>query len=70
MADEKKLTNEEITDEKANEAAGGFLISEFKCEGGCGRTYSGRAPASINGKPCCSNCYAKYLEKERPQRRP
>ena len=66
MADEKKLTkeeikNEELTDEQVNEAVGGVgYASSFRCQGGCGRTYSGTPAGHVNGKKYCVNCFAKY----------
>ena len=74
MEDEKKLKkeeikNEELTDEQLNKSAGGMIFFQYKCECGCGRTYLGRAPFYVNGKPCCVTCYTKYQNEERPQRR-
>ena len=67
MADEKKLTkeeikNEELTDEQANEASGGasYRVSQFTCQGGCGRTYYGTAPIVVKGRKFCGNCYKNY----------
>ena len=48
MADEKKIKNEELTDEQVNAAAGGFVYNEYQCQGGCGRKYSGKVQANIN----------------------
>ena len=70
MADEKKLTNEEITDEQANEASGGSGSKAYTCGGGCGKSYWGTVPFYFNGKPCCANCYAKLQQQQgRPERR-
>ena len=64
MADDKKLADKELTDEQANAAAGGFVNNEYKCQGGCGRKYSGRVPYYVNNKPYCVNCYAKYEQSQ------
>ena len=59
MADEKKLTSEEITDEKANEAAGGLapdMTQEtFVCDR-CGGTFPGKPAKTVNGKNYCKAC--------------
>ena len=59
MADEKKLTKEEITDEQANEAAGGVAIRAvyFKCDG-CGKEYKNDFCNSLSGKLYCTSCYS------------
>ena len=63
MADKKKLTdeeikNEELTDEQANEAAGGAhagdSLHSYRCAG-CGRTRFG-SPFRVDGKTYCVNC--------------
>ena len=64
MADEKKIKNEELTDEQANEAAGGFGSNEYRCQGGCGRKYSGKVPFYVNNRPYCVNCYGKYQQEQ------
>ncbi len=62
MTDEKKLKDELITDEQANEAAGGLGFAPgYKCEGGCNKSYDGRIPHMVGSKPYCANCYAKYM---------
>ena len=67
MKDEKKLSkeeikNEELTDEQANDAAGGVGKGfQFTCEGECGRTYK-CSPIVVNGKKFCAHCYGKYKE--------
>ena len=62
MADEKKIPNEEITDEQANEAAGGFGANYYECKGGCNGTYWGNVPYRVDGKPYCRSCYEKYQQ--------
>ena len=70
MSDEKKTANEEITEEQANEAVGGVgTDNNYKCEGGCGRSYWGIVKYRVNGKPYCANCYAKY-QQSKPVGRP
>lgn len=64
MANEKKLKNGELTDEQANEAAGGVGTNRYKCEGGCGKSFWGNVPYLVNGKPCCANCYAKHQQSQ------
>lgn len=64
MADEKKIKNEELTDEQANEAAGGLGLERYKCQGGCGREYFGKVPFYVNGKAYCVNCYGKYQQEQ------
>ena len=60
MADEKKLTNEELTDEQANEAAGGFIITYkqlgfVKCATeGCTNEFKPK-----NGETLCEACRKK-----------
>ncbi len=69
MADEKKIKNEELTDEQANAAAGGFGETRVACQGGCGQSFFGALPYLIDGKPCCASCYEKYqlsLNNDRP----
>ena len=63
MADEKKIKNEELTDEQANEAAGGIgSVPRYNCQGGCGRTYEGLAKFYVNYQPYCPSCYNKYQQ--------
>ena len=64
MADDKKLTDKELTDEQANEAAGGLGSNGYQCQGGCGRTYYGKVPFYVNNRPYCVNCYAKYQQEQ------
>ena len=64
MADEKKLNNEEITDEQANDAAGGLGIPQYDCQGGCGKHYYGVVPFWFGGRACCANCYAKKQQQQ------
>jgi len=64
MADEKKIKNEELTDEQANAAAGGFGSNGYQCQGGCGRKYTGKVPFYVNNRPYCVNCYAKYQQSQ------
>ena len=71
MADEKKLKNEELTDEQVNEAAGGVGTPRYKCQGGCGMTYDGLAKFYVNYQPYCPSCYVKYQQAhEDPYGRP
>ena len=69
MADKKKFKAEELTDEQANAAAGGFG-NVYKCEGGCGGSYSGDTPHLVDGRPYCEDCYAKYQQSHAPVERP
>lgn len=62
MTDDKKLTDKELTDEQANEAAGGLGSNGYQCQGGCGRTYYGKVPFYVNNRPYCANCYAEYQQ--------
>ena len=62
MADKKKLTNEEIkneklTDEQANNVTGGTTSIRFKytCPG-CGKVFSGLVHY-IEDKGYCDDCY-------------
>lgn len=69
MANEKKNTNEKtenevLTDEQVNQAAGGFGLDRYKCQGGCGGEYTGRVPFYVNGKAYCVNCYGKYQQSQ------
>ena len=64
MADEKKIKNEELTDEQANAAAGGSGYNVYQCQGGCGRTYNGKVPFYVNNMPYCVNCYGKYKQEQ------
>ena len=67
MADEKKLKTEEITDEQANAAAGGFGTNRYQCEGGCGKSYWGEIKYRVDGRPYCYNCYSKYQQSQLSQ---
>ena len=64
MEDKKKLYSEELksdalTDEQANDAAGGIsFFNDYVCEG-CKRSCSGRSYI-IGSKRFCANCYNKY----------
>ena len=68
MADEKKLTNEEIknealTDEEANQVAGGCAVfrQEFTCAS-CGKHFQNATLYQIEGKPNCLRCYSEYRQ--------
>lgn len=58
IKDEKKLTSEEITDEQANEAAGGGgRGGVYQCCA-CRHTYYG-SPFRVGGRSYCANCVPK-----------
>ena len=62
MADNKKTTNEEIknkelSDEQANDAAGGSGLNYYTCCG-CKRTFFGR-PFKSGGRTYCAKCLPK-----------
>ena len=73
MTDEKKLPNEQITDEQANEAAGGIgLCFDFKCDG-CGRFFTGSLRFNVGNKVYCQNCFTQNQQQQgysnKPQER-
>ena len=63
MEDEKKLNNNELSDEQANKAAGG-IIKNYTC-GGCKHDFYGRPGGSLSGKFYCPDCYNKIVEEMR-----
>ena len=67
MTDEKKPNNVEITDEQANDAAGGRSFNSYTCDG-CGRRFFGEVPYYVNYKAYCVNCFGKYQNKPKEAR--
>ena len=62
MADKKKITNEELTDEQVNKVTGGeydhvsALIMDFKCDD-CGKYFTRAVRLSVGYKNYCVLCY-------------
>ena len=68
MIEDKKVKNEEISDEQANEVAGGIAIfNEFTCAG-CGKSFFGAKGFMVAGKAYCMTCLGMTSQKtEGPQ---
>ena len=68
MADKKKLSSkeiiiEELTDEQANNVAGGLGIAAFSCDC-CGRSYKNSTAFRTGNKIYCGVCFAKMKREE------
>ena len=75
MADKKKLTNEELTDEQANMVTGGgddhvsTGIMDFKCDD-CGKYFTRAVRLSVGRNNYCVLCFEQnHSELGRPPRR-